>query len=370
MRKILAVSTSVLLFLAVIPALPAAAAEQQLTPAELYKRCSPSVVTVTAAETVPRGFLNRTVDLLDPFPIIGIPGNVLRFVAYPLIVVFNGPLKSGGSGVIIDDSGRFVTNYHVIKGSDVFWATLADGSVIRARVVASDKTEDIALLKMDLKEGRKVCPAALGTSEALVPGELVAAIGSPLGFKDTLSTGVVAGIDRRVIGPFQDFIQTDLTIGAGSSGGPLFNARGEVVGLTSLMYATVERTGGLTFSIPVDAVKDAVRQFETKGKIVRGFIGAHVKTVTPRLAEELKLTAAHKDGACVVEVGAPPWRISPAEEAGLQRGDIIVKYGDTGIGRAHTLARAVLNTPPGTQVKVEFYRGKELLARTVTVTER
>jgi len=335
---------------------------------EAYARCAPSVVMVTATETVPRGLLNRTRDLLDPFPIWETPGDVLDFVTYPLVALMAGPLKAGGSGVIIDAEGHFLTNHHVIAEADVFWATLHDRRVIRARLVGSDEEEDYALLRLELDEGETVTPAALGDSDALRPGDRVFAIGSPLRFRNTLSTGVVSATERRLDGPFQDFIQTDITIAHGSSGGPLFNARGDVVGLTALIYTAFEPTGVITFSVPINAVKDGLGQLRESGAVVRGYIGAHVRDVTPRVVEEhdLKVTA----GAWVEEVGLFPFRATPAHDAGLRDGDVIVEFGEVEIDRAHTLARAVLNTKPGSEVTVVYRRGDARETTILTVAER
>ena len=344
-------------------------AARDLGPRALYEKCAPSVVMVTAVETVPHGLANRTLDLLNPFPVWEIPGDVLSFAFYPLFAAVNGPLKMGGSGVIIDAEGHFLTNHHVIELGNVFWATLHDRRVVRATLIGSDKAEDYALLKLDLKNGEKVVPAALGDSAALRQGDRIAAIGSPLRLWQSLSTGVVAGVERRVTGQFQDYIQTDLTIGQGSSGGPLFNARGEVVGITSLMHAVVEETGGVTFSIPINSVKEGLERLKKDGKLARGFLGAHLKDVTPRVTKKFKLTA--KSGACVYKLTlTADFLRSPAEAAGLQPGDVVIQYGKTKIDRARTLARAVLNTKPATDVVVTFLRGKEQLRRTLKIRRR
>jgi len=343
----------------------------ELAPSELYRKCAPSVVMVTSVETVPHGLASRTIDLLTPFPILAIPRNVLRFATYPLVVLVNGPMKAGGSGVIIDDKGHFITNHHVIEHGDVFWATLDDRRLLRATLVGSDREEDYALLKLELEEGETVTPVSLGDSCLLQPGDMVAAIGSPLRLRQTLSVGVVAAVERRMQGPFQDFIQTDLTIGSGSSGGPLFNARGEVVGITSLMHSVVEQTGGITMSIPIHTVGEGLDQIKEKGSVTRGYIGACVKDVTPRLVEELELSVEPGEGACITELThmRSPF-FSPGASAGLRKGDVVMKYGELNIDRARTLARAVLNTAPGTTVEVWFYRGRTLLKADVKASRR
>jgi len=345
-------------------------AAEQLDYRQLYDKAAPSVVQVTTVESFPEGLKNRTVDLVTPFPVFRIPVHVLSFVFYPLFAFVNGPLKWSGSGVIIDKEGRFLTNYHVIGGGDIFWATLQDGRIVRCRLIGGSKEEDYALLKMELEKGVEVQPAPLGDSEALRPGDRVFAIGNPLLYKSTLSIGVVAGLDRRVSGPFQDFVQTDLTVGSGSSGGPLFNEKGDVVGLTSRIAVLLDVTSGVSFSVPINAVKDGLPRIEKAGKVTYGFIGAEVKTVTPRLVEKLRLDPERKSGAVITEIGVLVLHASPAAQAGLRKGDVVVSYGGGRIETGHDLARAVLRTAPGTEVPVEFYRGEELLTRTITVTER
>jgi serine protease Do len=336
-----------------------------LTPAELFKKCAPSVVTVTAVETVPQGFANRTIDLLNPLPLLDTPGDALSFVLYPLFVLMNGPSKAGGSGTIISHDGLVLTNHHVIEDCDVFWVTLNDRRLIEAELIGSDAAEDYALLKLKLGKEETVTPAKLGDSSKLEPGAPVYAIGSPLGLRQTFSKGMVAAMHRRINGPFQDYIQTDLTIGAGSSGGALFNARGEVVGVTTLMFAVMEQTGGVTCSIPINSVKEGLDRLKKDKRVDRGHLGVLLRDCTPRLIKEhdLKRTV----GACVEEVSFGP---CPARQAGLQTGDVIVKYGDLIVKDARTLARTVLNTKPGTIVQIEFFRGNTYARRTIKIALR
>lgn len=335
----------------------------------LYKKCAPAVVTVTVAETVPYGVWKRTVNLLNPFPIFDTPGDAIDFATYPLLVLLRfEPLKYGGSGVIIDKEGHFLTNHHVVDPGNVYWATLNDRRVIRARLVGSDAAEDYALLKLELKEGETVTPAPLGDSGALRPGDRVFAIGSPLGLRQTLSQGVVAAVERRCDGPFQDFLQTDLTIGSGSSGGPLFNERGEVVGLTTLMYAVLRLTGGVTCSVPIDNVKEGLAGLKKDGRVTRGYIGATIHDVTPRLAERHDLKA--KAGACVTAVEDNVFLDTPAYDAGLRVGDVIVRFGTFEVERAKPLVRRIFTTRPGTTVQVEVLRKGSRLTLKMKVGER
>lgn len=346
---------------------------EDLTPSQLFNLRSKSVVMVTAVETVPRGFFNCTRDLLNPFPLYKIPGRVISFVAYPLIVVIDGPMKAGGSGVIVGADGCFVTNNHVIEDANVFWATMTDGSLIRADVIGSDEDEDLAVLKMRLPKGKSVEPAPLAEYSQIQRGDSVYAIGSPLRLQNTITSGIVSAKSRRMTGPFQDYIQTDLTIGAGSSGGPLFNGKGEVIGITSAMLAVVEETGGMTFSIPVDVVKEDVTQLSKDTKmrfthVTRGYIGTELKDVTPRIVDELKLKTKSRSGAVIYDLDT--FGGAPAEKAGLKKGDIIIKYNGVDIADARSLARLVLSTKPTTKVPVVYIRGEKTLTVTVEVQER
>lgn len=338
-----------------------------------YEQCAPSTVMITAVETFPKGMLNRTREAVQPFPLYRIPFDLLGLVFYPLEVPAFGLRKWGGSGVIIDEEGHLLTNHHVIEGGDVFWAELHDRRLLRAELIGSDSAEDYALLKLGL-EGGEVTPAKLGDSSEVTVGDAVVAIGSPLRLRQSLAIGVVAGLERRIQAGsgrpragFQDYIQTDLTIGFGSSGGALFNQDGEVIGLTTMMVAG-GRTGVVTFSVPINVVKERLPELKEHGQVTRGYIGAHVKDVTPRLIEELDLKVT--SGACIYNVRGALFRPPPARRAGLQRGDVVIEYNLPGrplaIDRARPLARAVLNTRPGTEAEIVFMRGDE--RRTVILT--
>jgi S1-C subfamily serine protease len=337
---------------------------------DFFRRHAPSVVMITAVQTPAKGAVNRTRDLLRPWPVWSIPLDALQLALYPVRVLLLGPIKAGGSGVIIDDDGHVLTNHHVIEDANVLWVTLHDRRVVRATLVGSDADEDFALLRMQVEEGIQVRPAKLGRSADVRPGDRVYAIGSPLRLHQTFSAGQISGIERREqeLGPFQDYLQMDLTIGAGSSGGPLFNANGEVVGLTTLMFATLEETGGVTMAVPIDNIREGLGQLKKEGAVTRGFLGAHIKDCTPRVAKKFGLQA--RAGACIWELEDGFLKGSPARRAGLRPGDVIVQWGKAKIDRAHTLARAVLNTKPGTRVAVTYVRGERRESTTVTVKER
>ena len=358
---------------------------------KLYQQSVRSVVMVTTVETFGAGVTARTGRLANPFPpmvdaenpfcwlfyplhmALDTTGDALDFTLYPLAALLAGAMKGTGSGIIIDDEGHVITNHHVVDMGDVYWAELHDRRLVRAKLIGSDEDEDYALLKLELKKGEKVVPAKLGDSSRLRVGQPVFAIGSPVGLRHTLSTGLVSGLERRLFGEFQEYIQTDLTVGCGSSGGPLFNLAGEVVGINTLIITRMEITSGITLSIPINNIQEGLGRLKEKGEVVRGFLGVHVKDVTPRVTEKLKLTA--RSGACIYRVNKfRGFFRTPAGKAGLQEGDVVIAYKtpkqELRIDRARTLARAVLNTAPGTDVTLAYVRGKATRQCTLKIGER
>jgi serine protease Do len=333
-----------------------------------FEEHAPSVVMITAVQSPSQGAVNRTLDLLDPFPIWSIPFDALRLGLYPVQLLLAGPIKAGGSGVIIDAEGHVLTNHHVIVDCDVIWVTLHDRRVLEAELVGSDRSEDYALLKIKPQNGLKLRPAKLGESADLQQGDRCYAIGSPLRLHQTFTAGQISGRKRRSVGTFQDYLQMDLTIGSGSSGGPLFNAKGEVIGLTTLMYSTIENTGGVTMAVPIDNIKEGLDDLKKAGKVTRGFIGVHIKDCTSRVVKKFNLKVT--SGACIWEFDCPIWRTNPARRAGLRPGDVVTRWGDRPISEAHDLARAVLNAKPGGRVVVTYARGDKKATATVVVGKR
>ncbi|HEY6837685.1 MAG TPA: DegQ family serine endoprotease [Geobacteraceae bacterium] len=257
--------------------------------------------------------------------------------------------RSLGSGFIIE-GGYILTNNHVVAGADEIKVKLADNREFKAEIKGLDEKLDLALLKIDTKES---LPAArLGDSDAIQVGEWVMAIGNPFGLAETVTAGIVSAKGRVIgSGPYDDYIQTDASINPGNSGGPLFNSKGEVIGINTAIIAGGQ---GIGFAIPVNMAKSILTQLKEKGKVIRGWLGVAIQPVTPDLAKSFGLKS--EKGALVSEV-LPD---GPAEKAGLKAGDIILEFDGKPIHEAGDLPRVVAATTVGKKAVLKIVRdGKE-----------
>ena len=226
--------------------------------------------------------------------------------------------KSLGSGFIISSDGYVLTNHHVVKDADEIIVKLSDRRELEAKLVGSDPRTDVALLKLDAENLPSV---TIGSAEQLQVGEWVLAIGTPFGFEQSVTAGIVSAKGRNLPGDnYVPFIQTDVAINPGNSGGPLFNMDGEVIGMNSQIYSRTGGYMGLSFAIPMNVVMNVVDQLKETGKVARGWLGVQIQDVTRELAESFGMKRPH--GALVAKV-IPD---SPAEAAGLKIGDIIVEF--------------------------------------------
>lgn len=272
-------------------------------------------------------------------------------------------VKSLGSGFIIDREGYIITNNHVIDGADEIKVRLSDKEEFDATIVGKDKETDIALIKISPPPGLPV--VTLGDSDAVKVGEWVMAIGNPFGLDQTVTVGIVSAKWRKLgMGRYEDFIQTDAAINQGNSGGPLFNIRGEVVGVNS---AIVSPGGGgnigIGFATPINLAVSVVKQLKEKGKVVRGWLGVMVQTITPDLAESFSLE--HKQGALVADVDAK----GPAAQSGIEKGDIIVAFNGTAIKEMDQLPLLVAQTAVGSRAELTLIRKGRSMTKTVTIGE-
>jgi serine protease Do len=319
---------------------------------ELTKRLSPSVVNISTAQTVelseedvpafPEGSpLERFNDFFGNRP--GRDGRVS---------------KSLGSGFVIDASGHIVTNNHVIDGADLIEVTFPNGDTYEADLVGRDPATDIAVLKIETDN--PVPFVSFGDSNAAEVGEWVIAIGNPLGYSNSVTAGIISARNRDIsAGNYDDFIQTDVAINQGNSGGPLFNMDGEVIGVNTAIISPTGYSIGLSFSVPSDLAEAVADQLIDFGETRRGYFGLRTQKVSPDIARAYGLDDAV--GALVrstVEEG-------PAERAGLQRGDLILRIGDREVADSRTLFRIVAEAPIGEDVEVEYIRKKR--TRTATV---
>ena len=267
-----------------------------------------------------------------------------------------------GSGFIISADGYILTNAHVVANADQVTVRLADSrSELKGKVVGTDPRTDVALLKV---EASNLPVATLGDSSQLEVGEWVAAIGSPFGLDNTITAGIVSGKGRSVANEsFVPFIQTDVAVNPGNSGGPLLNMKGEVVGINSMIYSRTGGYMGVSFAIPIDVAMDVGKQLRTEGKVTRGRLGVTIQPLTPALAKSFNV----QDGNGVLIAGVEPG--SPAEKAGLQTGDIIRKYNGKSIENAAELPRLVAATKPGSAANLEVLRQGASRQVSVTVGE-
>lgn len=266
-----------------------------------------------------------------------------------------------GSGFIISADGYVLTNAHVVAESDEVTVRLADAREFKGKIVGVDTRTDVALLKVNASGLPTV---KLGNSQNLKVGEWVAAIGSPFGFANTITAGIVSAKGRSLPDEnFVPFIQTDVAVNPGNSGGPLLNLRGEVVGINSAIYSRTGGYMGVSFAIPIEVALDVSRQLQTTGKVTRGRLGVQIQVLTPELAKSFGLPDTN--GVLVASVEPR----SPADQAGLQPGDVILTFNGKPVNNANELPRVVAATKPGTSVTLEIWRGGARRAVKTTLAE-
>jgi len=267
--------------------------------------------------------------------------------------------RSLGSGFIVSEDGYILTNNHVVEKADEVTVTLLDKEDYKAEVVGTDPKTDIALIK--IKPSEKLRFVRLGDSERLEIGEWVVAIGNPFGLGHTVTAGIVSAKGRVIgSGPYDDFIQTDASINPGNSGGPLFNLRGEVVGINT---AIIQGGQGIGFATPIQMAKSVLGQLKEKGKVTRGWLGVYIQKLTPEMAESLKVPGGK--GALVADVT----KDGPAEKAGILSGDVIVRFDGREVEDPHELPQIVASTSPGKQVQVTVVRDGKRIDISVKIAE-
>lgn len=254
-----------------------------------------------------------------------------------------------GTGSIIDTDGHILTNNHVVGGADKITVQLLDGREFPAKVVGTDPLTDIAVVKIDAKNLK---PIPMGNSDKLRIGETVIAIGNPFGLNHTVTMGIVSakGRSNMDIADYEDFIQTDAAINPGNSGGPLINLKGEMIGINTAIFTRSGGYQGIGFSVPVNMARQVMKQLIEKGQVTRGWLGILLQDISPDLAKALNLD--NSNGALVSEVS----KGSPAEKAGLERGDVIVKFGSKTIKNADQLKNEVGLSDPGRRAEMVVIR--------------
>ena len=335
----------------------------------LVDHVGPSVVNIRTTEKVAaRGngggsALGMDEDMLEFFRRFGLPvPNIPKQPQRP------GPGGDGdgesqpsgvGSGFILTGDGYVMTNAHVVEDADEVIVTLTDKREFKAKIVGSDKRTDVAVVKIDAKG----LPAVkIGDVSRLKVGEWVMAIGSPFGLENSVTAGIVSA-KQRDTGDYLPFIQTDVAINPGNSGGPLLNLRGEVVGINSQIYSRSGGFMGISFAIPIDEAVRVSDQLRSTGKVTRGRIGVQIGSVTKEVAESIGLGKPRGALVSAVEAG------SPAAKAGVEAGDVIIKYNGTDIDKVSDLPRLVGNTKPGVKGTVTVFRRGSSKDLSITIAE-
>ncbi len=263
-------------------------------------------------------------------------------------------VQSLGSGFVIDEAGIIITNNHVIEGADEITANFNDGSKLRAEIVGRDPKTDLAVLRVTPDPDKPLKAVKLGDSSVMRVGDWVMAIGNPFGLGGTVTVGIVSARNRDInSGPYDNFLQTDASINRGNSGGPLFNMRGEVIGINTAIISPSGGSIGIGFAVPSSTARGVIAQLQEFGETRRGWLGVRIQQVTDEIAESLDLGPAR--GAMVAGVTAT----GPADKAGIEPGDIVLTFNGRPVPTMRDLPRMVANTPVGEAVEVVVWRKGE-----------
>jgi serine protease Do len=356
---------AVFVSLALMAASAAHAAPAPESFADLSERLLPAVVNISTTQTL-KNNSERGMEM-PQFP----PGSPFDELFKDFLERHGGgngeqarPQKvtSLGSGFVIDPSGLVVTNNHVIADADEITVTLQDGEAFKAELVGTDTKGDIALLR--IKSPKPLASVAFGNSDSMRVGDWVLAIGNPLGLGGTVTAGIVSARSRNInAGSYDDFLQTDAAINKGNSGGPLFNTKGEVIGINTAIYSQSGGSIGIGFAIPANQAQKIVLDLQKYGKTRRAWLGVHIQTVTDEIAESLGLK--EHNGALVADVTPN----GPAAKAGLKSGDVILKFDGKDVNEYARLPLIVSETPINKEVEVGLLRDGKKLTIKVTVAE-
>jgi len=323
-------------------------------------KVSPSVVPITAEQVV---------KTQNPF---GMPDDALRdFFGEDFFRRFFGQpyreqkqtVRSLGSGVIVSADGYILTNNHVVANADKLFVIVGDKKSYPAKVIGTDPQTDVAVVRID---ARDLKPASLGDSDSVIVGQWVIAIGNPFQLMHTVTAGIISAKGRSSVGlaDYEDFFQTDASINPGNSGGALADLNGDVIGINTAIATPSGGSIGIGFAIPINMARQVMDSLITKGKVVRGYIGLLPQDLDEDLAKALKLTVT--EGVLVGDVTPK----SPADLAGIKRGDVILSFDGKKVESSTQLRMMIADTPPKTQAKVGLLREGKTLEVTVTLAER
>ena len=311
--------------------------------ADLAEKLIPSVVNISTTHN--KDDMNNEEDELN------------NHIETTVDSIFNAPLSnkvSLGSGFVIDEKGYIITNNHVIDKAQTISVTLFDDSVYEAELIGKDAKTDIALIKIN--PNKKLSPVVFGDSDKIRIGDWVLAIGNPFGLGGSVSAGIVSAKSRDIeSGPYDNFIQTDAAINQGSSGGPMFNLQGQLIGVNTAIFSTNGGSMGIGFAIPTNSIQFVIKELKSHGKVDRGWIGVKMQPTTLELNQSLGLN--NSKGAIISEVTPN----ASAAKAGIKAGDVILKFDNHEIDNTKNLSRIVAETPIEKEVSLEIWRNKKTL---------
>jgi serine protease Do len=316
----------------------------------LVQEVGPAIVNIRSiSESESIGNISKDDPLYDFFKRFGTPENKRE------------PTQGMGSGLIVTRDGLILTNAHVVQDASDVTVKLTDRREFKAKVLGADRRSDIAVLKI---EATDLPTVKIGDPEKIRVGEWVAAIGSPFGLENTVTSGIVSAKSRSLPDSnYVPYIQTDVAVNPGNSGGPLFNMSGEVIGINSQIYSRTGGYMGLSFAIPIDVAKKVEKDLLENGKVSRGKLGVGIQSVDQALAKSFRLDEPAGVIINGVEAGGP------ADKAGVLPGDIVLKFAGKEVGRPNDLPALVAGTKPGTQAELELWRKGERKTLKVTVGE-
>jgi len=334
------------------PHVPRQIAESSKAFSEIASSLSPSVVNISTTKVMKRELAPL---LEDPFSEFFSP---FRDFKMPK----KWKEQSLGSGVIVSSDGYIITNNHVIEQADEIRVTLFDKRSFKAKVIGADNKTDVAVVKIDADN---LYAVQWGDSDKLQVGEFVLAIGNPYGLSHTITMGIISAVGRANVGiaDYEDFIQTDAAINPGNSGGPLVNTKGEVIGINTAIFSKSGGYQGIGFAVPSNMARLVMNQLIQKGKVTRGWLGVTIQEITPELSQKFGLKTAK--GALIGDVA----KGSPAEKAGLRRGDIILEFNGKKVDDVGNLRNMVAQSKVGAQIPLTIMRSGKEYAVNVTTSE-
>lgn len=316
--------------------------------ADLVERLSPSVVNIS---TTPRTDLPEN-------------GNAMLDGTAPLTNGIFGSDAAGhialGSGFVLDTEGYILTNNHVIENASEITVILHDNTPLAAVVIGTDRKTDLALIKVDTN--KPLTPVKFGDSDKIRVGDWILAIGNPFGLGGSVTAGIVSAKSRDIAaGPYDNFIQTDASINQGSSGGPMFNLHGEVIGINTAIFSTTGGSMGIGFAIPANLAHFVIKQLKENGKVTRGWIGVKIQPNAADIAASLNLPEKH--GIVISGVNED----STAKQAGIEAGDIILDIDGQKVGNTQSFSRLIAETPIGRTIKTTVWRNGQRLPKTIKI---